>query len=54
MDFKIIQTSWPIAHPNWKIILRKKNGKTYIKEKKKEKTNVFPVHRTIQTTQRIH
>lgn len=54
MDFELVKNFWPNAHSNWKVILRKKNGKTNIKEKEKDKTNVFPIYKTIQTTKEAH
>lgn len=53
MNFEILKRYWPNAHPNWKIILRKKDGKVYIKEKEKEEDNFFPIHSTVQETEKV-
>tara|TARA_R110000803_G_scaffold74845_3_gene138947 strand:- start:13 stop:189 length:177 start_codon:yes stop_codon:yes gene_type:complete len=51
--FMDIQKVWPNAHPDWKLVVRKKNGKTYSKEKKKVESNIQRILPNIQITKEV-
>lgn len=41
MDFELLRKHWPTAHPNWRIILRKKNGQEKITKKKNDEKPLY-------------
>lgn len=45
-----IRKYWPNAHPEWKLVIRKKNGKTNFKEKEKVKTVLPGILQNVQVT----